>query len=87
MRFRMGHILRDYDLMEKARDLAIATLAVFAGAGGLGDEIYNGGIQRDLFKTGIILPSVIAIALAIAFDGVLLLAQRALSPWRRVRPV
>jgi ATP-dependent DNA helicase RecG len=27
MRFRMGHILRDYDLMEKARDLAIATLA------------------------------------------------------------
>jgi ATP-dependent DNA helicase RecG len=27
MRFRMGHILRDYDLMEKARDLAIETLA------------------------------------------------------------
>ncbi|MFL6244987.1 MAG: ATP-dependent DNA helicase RecG, partial [Thermoanaerobaculia bacterium] len=30
MRFRMGHILRDYDLMEKARDLAIATLAADA---------------------------------------------------------
>jgi ATP-dependent DNA helicase RecG len=27
LRFRIGHILRDYDLMEKARDLAIATLA------------------------------------------------------------
>jgi ATP-dependent DNA helicase RecG len=27
MRFRMGHILRDYDLMEKARDLAIASIA------------------------------------------------------------
>jgi ATP-dependent DNA helicase RecG len=26
MRFRMGHILRDYDLMEKARDLAMATI-------------------------------------------------------------
>ncbi|HYR28010.1 MAG TPA: helicase-related protein, partial [Thermoanaerobaculia bacterium] len=26
MRFRMGHILRDYDLMERARDLAIATV-------------------------------------------------------------
>jgi ATP-dependent DNA helicase RecG len=26
MRFRMGHILRDYDLMEKARDLAITTI-------------------------------------------------------------
>ena len=29
-RFRIGHILRDYDLMEKARDLAIATLAADA---------------------------------------------------------
>ena len=27
LRFRMGNILRDYDLMEKARDLAIATIA------------------------------------------------------------
>ena len=27
MRFRMGNILRDYDLMEKSRDLAIATIA------------------------------------------------------------
>jgi ATP-dependent DNA helicase RecG len=27
LRFRMGHILRDYELMEKARDLAIATVA------------------------------------------------------------
>jgi ATP-dependent DNA helicase RecG len=26
MRFRMGHILRDYDLMEKARDLAISVM-------------------------------------------------------------
>jgi ATP-dependent DNA helicase RecG len=30
MRFRIGHILRDYDLMEKARDLAISTLAADA---------------------------------------------------------
>jgi ATP-dependent DNA helicase RecG len=30
MRFRIGHILRDYDLMERARDLAIATLAADA---------------------------------------------------------
>jgi ATP-dependent DNA helicase RecG len=27
MKFRMGHILRDYDLMEKARDLSIAVVA------------------------------------------------------------
>jgi ATP-dependent DNA helicase RecG len=36
MKFRFGHILRDYDLMEKSRDLAIATLdAGFARANDL----------------------------------------------------
>ena len=34
MRFRIGHILRDYDLMERARDLAIATLAADAERAG-----------------------------------------------------
>jgi hypothetical protein len=29
--------------------------------------------------------SAIALALAISFDAILLLAQRALSPWRRAR--
>jgi len=67
--------------------VAIATLAVFAGAGGLGDEIYNGGIQRDVFKTGIVIPSAIAIAMAIAIDAILLVCQRLLSPWRKVRTI
>ena len=67
--------------------VAIATLAVFAGAGGLGDEIYNGGVQRDVFKTGIVIPSVICIGLAIFLDAILLLVQRVLSPWRKVRTI
>lgn len=67
--------------------IAIATLAVFAGAGGLGDEIYNGGIQRDVFKTGIVIPSVIVILMAIFFDAILLVLQRFLSPWRKVRTI
>ena len=67
--------------------VAIATLAVFAGAGGLGDEIYNGGVQRDVFKTGIVIPSVIVIGMAIFLDGLLLIAQRFLSPWRTVRTI
>jgi osmoprotectant transport system permease protein len=63
--------------------VAIATLAVFAGAGGLGEEIYN-----DLdFKTGIVVCGTIAIAMAIGFDALYVLAQRWISPWRRVRPV
>jgi len=63
--------------------IAIAFLAVFAGAGGLGKELYS-----DLtFKTGIVTTGVIAILMAIAFDAIYLGAQRLLAPWRRVRPV
>lgn len=65
--------------------VAIATLAIFAGAGGLGEVIYNEGLQRGVFKTNILVGSLLAILLAIAFDGLLVLAQRWISPWRRVR--
>ncbi len=67
--------------------VAIATLAVFAGAGGLGDVIYTEGVQAGVFKTAIVVGSVIAIAMAIAFDALYIAAQRLLSPWRRVRPI
>ncbi|MDQ3103284.1 MAG: ABC transporter permease, partial [Actinomycetota bacterium] len=67
--------------------VAIATLAVFAGAGGLGEVIYNEGIQRDVFKTAIVMGSGIAIAMAISFDAILLVLQRVLSPWRKVRTI
>jgi osmoprotectant transport system permease protein len=63
--------------------VAIATLAVFAGAGGLGSEIY----ANLTFKTGIIIAGGIAILMAIGFDALLVGVQRLISPWRRVRPV
>jgi len=63
--------------------VAIATLAFFAGAGGLGAEIYN-----DIsFKTGIVACGTIAITMAIGFDFLYVGAQRVLSPWRQVRPL
>ena len=65
--------------------VAIATLAIFAGAGGLGEILYNEGIQRDVFKTNIVFGSVLAVALAISFDGMLVLAQRFIAPWRKAR--
>lgn len=65
--------------------VAIATLAVFAGAGGLGSEIY-GSIQQGVFKTGILVPSLIAVAMAVGFDVLYLFVQRLLSPWRSVWP-
>jgi osmoprotectant transport system permease protein len=65
--------------------VAIATLAIFAGAGGLGEILYNEGIQRGVFKTNIVFGSILAVTLAIAFDGLLVLVQRYAAPWRKVR--
>lgn len=63
--------------------VAIATLAVFAGAGGLGDPLY-----ADLtFRTNVLLAGGLAILMAIAFDALLVVAGRVASPWRKVRPV
>jgi len=62
--------------------VAIATLAVFAGGGGLGTQIYGGG-NID-FATSIIIAGGIAILMALTFDALLLLTQRLTTPWRRV---
>jgi osmoprotectant transport system permease protein len=60
--------------------VAIATLAVFAGGGGLGEPIIKGGIS---FKTNLILAGGIAFLMAISFGLLLFGAQRLLTPWRR----
>lgn len=65
--------------------VAIATLAVFAGGGGLGSEILTGPNLH--FPTTIVLAGGIAIVMALCFDALLLLAQRLLTPWRRVRAI
>jgi osmoprotectant transport system permease protein len=60
--------------------VGLATLAFFAGAGGLGGEIF-----ADItFKSNVIVAGGLCLVLAIAFDVVLLGAQRVLLPWRRV---
>jgi osmoprotectant transport system permease protein len=65
--------------------VAIATLAVFVSAGGLGTQMYGGG--NLTFPTSVILAAGIAILMALAFDAVLLGIQRFATPWRKVRPV
>ena len=67
--------------------VAIATLAIFAGAGGLGEVIYNEGVQNGLFKTNILFASLLVIVMALIFDAALLFAQRMLSPWRKARTI
>ena len=60
--------------------VAIATLAVFAGGGGLGSEIIAG--SNITFRTGVVVAGGLAILMAIAFDVLLLIAQRRLARWR-----
>jgi osmoprotectant transport system permease protein len=59
--------------------VALATLAVFIGAGGLGKPIY----EFITFKTNILIAGGIAILMAVAFDAILLGIQRWATPWRR----
>jgi osmoprotectant transport system permease protein len=63
--------------------VGLATLAVFAGAGGLGSEIVAG--SNITFKTGVVAAGGLAVLLAFTLDVVLLTVQRIVTPWRRVR--
>jgi osmoprotectant transport system permease protein len=61
--------------------IAIATLAVFAGAGGLGTQILT---EANLhFPTTIVISFVIVVAMALFFDAILLSIQYFATPWRR----
>jgi osmoprotectant transport system permease protein len=59
--------------------VALATLAFFAGAGGLGAQI-----NTDIgFKSNIAVAGGLAIVLALVLDVLLLGVERGLTPWRR----
>jgi osmoprotectant transport system permease protein len=63
--------------------IAIATLAVFAGAGGLGTQILT---EANLhFPTTIVIAGLIVVAMAFFFDAILLTIQYFATPWRRTR--
>jgi osmoprotectant transport system permease protein len=62
--------------------VAIATLAFLAGAGGLGQLL----AEQPSFKTNLILVGLLTVAMALVLDLVVLLTQRFLTPWLRVRP-
>jgi len=62
--------------------ISIATVAAFVIPQGLGRPIFI-ALNQDLFKTEILAAGGLAIALALVADGLLVLAQRALTPWSR----
>jgi osmoprotectant transport system permease protein len=63
--------------------IALATVAALVVPQGLGYPIFLA--LREAFKTEIILAGGLAVGMALVADGLLVLAQRALTPWARVR--
>ena len=59
--------------------VGLATLAFFAGAGGLGEQIF-----ADInFKSNVVTAGGLCVLLAATLDVALLLVQRAITPWSR----
>ena len=58
--------------------VAIATLAAFAGGGGLGTLVF----QDITFKTGVVITGFLVITMAVIFQLLLMLLGRLLAPWR-----
>jgi osmoprotectant transport system permease protein len=63
--------------------ISLTTVAAYIGAGGLGAPIFD-AIQTG-FKTEFIAAGVLAVALAIVADLLLVILQRAITPWSRRR--
>ena len=63
--------------------IALATVAALVVPEGLGYPIFLA--LREAFKTQIIVAGGLAVLLALFADALLVLAQRALTPWARVR--
>lgn len=59
--------------------IGLATLAFFAGAGGLGTQIE----AALFFKSNVVVAGGLAVLLAAVFDLIILAAQRFATPWRR----
>jgi osmoprotectant transport system permease protein len=64
--------------------VALGTIAALVDNQGLGVPIIS-GINNFYFKTELIAAGVLAVLLAIAADGLLVGAQRVLTPWTRLR--
>lgn len=61
--------------------ISLATVAVFVVNEGLGAPIYSA--LQQTFKTELIAAGALCVALALVADALLVLVQRALSPWTR----
>jgi osmoprotectant transport system permease protein len=63
--------------------IGLVTVTAVIGQGGLGALIMQ-GIQQ-FFSTPLLIGAVLSILLAVIFDAILVLLQRAATPWTRAR--
>jgi len=68
--------------------VGLATLAFFAGGGGLGRQIYSesAGTGGIYFQSNVVVAGGLAVLLAALGDLIILTAQRYALPWRRAVP-
>jgi osmoprotectant transport system permease protein len=68
--------------------VGLATLAFFAGGGGLGQQIYSqsAGTGGIYFQSNVVVAGGLAVLLAAVGDLIILTIQRIALPWRRVTP-
>jgi osmoprotectant transport system permease protein len=66
--------------------VSLATLAAVIVPAGLGKAIFDALAEND-FKTGFIAAGVLAVLLALAADGLLVVLQRVLTPWAARRRI
>jgi osmoprotectant transport system permease protein len=68
--------------------VGLATLAFFAGGGGLGEQIYSAqaGTGGLFFKSNVVVAGGLAVLLAAVGDVLILAVQRFALPWRRAVP-
>ncbi len=64
--------------------IALVTIGFVAGHGGLG-ELIDQGLRAYVDYTPLTVGVVLSVALALLADGLLLVAQRLLTPWARAR--
>lgn len=64
--------------------ISLATVAALIDNEGLGVPILT-AISNEVFKTELIVAGAMAVGLALAADGLLVLVQRGLTPWARAR--
>ena len=61
--------------------VGLAALATYAGAGGLGDQMNS---QKE-FISNVAVGGALCVLMAVGLDAILLVVQRVLTPWARVR--